>query len=106
VLIASPAAAIALLKKSSKNDDVNVVLLEQEASRQARIQGYSLGISPIGAQALHDIGLTDENLKHLNLLGTHHYYFGKSNDTKFIQGKKQQDATANKMESFYKVRRW
>jgi hypothetical protein len=49
VLIAGLAATLAMLK--GKND-IDGMVVEKDASKEARIQGYGLGVSPLlGAQA-------------------------------------------------------
>jgi 2-polyprenyl-6-methoxyphenol hydroxylase-like FAD-dependent oxidoreductase len=55
VLIAGLAASLALLK--GKND-IEVMVLEKDAFKEA---GYGLGVSPLGAQALQDVGFWSKN---------------------------------------------
>ncbi|CAB9507482.1 FAD binding domain [Seminavis robusta] len=56
--IAGLAAAITLLQGSSNNNNnLEVVILEKDASSEARIQGFSLGISPLGATALQHMNM-------------------------------------------------
>jgi len=57
--IAGLSAALALAQK-----DMDVILLEQDASSEARIQGYGLGISSLGAETLIELGLEADILPH------------------------------------------
>jgi 2-polyprenyl-6-methoxyphenol hydroxylase-like FAD-dependent oxidoreductase len=66
--IAGLAAAITLLQDPSKWS--HVMVLEQDASSQgARIQGFSLGMSPLRAPALQEIDLTEAMAPHLEGIG-------------------------------------
>jgi 2-polyprenyl-6-methoxyphenol hydroxylase-like FAD-dependent oxidoreductase len=84
--IAGLAAAITLLQDPSKRFEVTI--LEQDASKEARIQGFTLGISPLGAAALKEMELIEILAPHAGG-GFYNFCIGRSDGSRYLSISKE-----------------
>lgn len=62
----------------------SVTILEQDESSFARIQGFTLGVNPVGSQALKELGLIDQLAPHVT--GSLHYArISRADGTKLLE---------------------
>lgn len=104
--IAGLSAAIGLLQKhhesisvdddddtkqnQTMSTDLEIIIFEKDISKDARIQGYGLAISPQGASALNEFGLVEDLLPHCKHGGTN-FWVGRSSGSNFVHGGKSDE---------------